>query len=128
MNHESIAVNGPQGMTSTTGGIWAAVDAATGKVLWRTADPQQTMDTVAMSEANGVVYAGSLAGTGANMYALDAATGDIKWKFDSGGAVVAGAAIVDGTVYWGTGYHTKVLGLPYAGDSHKLYAFAVPKQ
>lgn len=128
MNHESIAVNGPQGMTSTTGGIWAAVDAATGKVLWRTADPQQTMDTVAMSEADGVVYAGSLAGTGANMYALDAATGDIKWKFDSGGAVVAGAAIVDGTVYWGTGYHTKVLGLPYAGDSHKLYAFAVPKQ
>lgn len=128
LNKESIAVDQPKGTTTTKGGIWAAVDAATGKVLWRTADPQQMMDTVAMSEANGVVYAGSLAGSGANMYALDAATGEIKWSFESGGAVVAGAAIVDGTVYWGTGYHTKVLGLPYAGDKHKFYAFAVAKQ
>lgn len=128
LNHESITVNSPKGQTTTTGGIWAAVDAATGKVLWRTADPQQMMDTVAMSEANGVVYAGSLAGSGANMYALDSATGEIKWKFESGGAVVSGAAIVDGTVYWGSGYHTKNLGLPYAGDSHKLYAFSVAKQ
>ncbi|MDH6233240.1 hypothetical protein M2281_003851 [Mesorhizobium soli] len=45
----------------------------------------------------------------------------------SGGAVLSGAAIVDGTVYWGSGYHTKILGLPYAGDSHKLYAFSVAK-
>ncbi len=127
LNHESVAVTTPKGQM-TTDGIWAAVDAATGKVLWRTADPQQMMDTVAMSEANGVVYAGSLAGSGANMYALDAATGEIKWKFESGGAVVSGAAIVDGTVYWGSGYHTKILGLPYAGDSHKLYAFSVAKQ
>ncbi|MCG5071958.1 PQQ-binding-like beta-propeller repeat protein [Paraburkholderia tagetis] len=128
LNHESIAVNSPPGKTTTKGGIWAAVDAATGKVLWRTADPQEMMDTMAMSEANGVVYAGSLAGSGANMYALDASTGEIKWSFESGGAVVSGAAIVDGTVYWGSGYHTKVLGLPYAGDNHKLYAFAVAKQ
>lgn len=128
LNHESIDVNSPAGTKTTKGGIWAAVDAATGKVLWRTADPQQMMDTVAMSEANGVVYAGSLAGSGANMYALDASTGEIKWSFESGGAVVSGAAIVDGTVYWGSGYHTKVLGLPYAGDNHKLYAFSVAKQ
>jgi polyvinyl alcohol dehydrogenase (cytochrome) len=127
LNHESITVNSPKGQTTTTGGIWAAVDAATGKVLWRTADPQQMLVTVAMSEGNGVVYAGSLAGSGTNMYALDAATGEIKWKFESGGAVVSGAAIVDGTVYWGSGYHTKILGLPYPGDSHKLYAFSVAK-
>lgn len=80
-----------------------------------------------MSEANGVAYAGSLAGSGTNMYALDAATGQIKWSFESGGAVVSGAAIVDGSLCWGTGYHTKKLGLPYDGDKHKLYAFAVPK-
>ncbi|UKD13394.1 PQQ-binding-like beta-propeller repeat protein [Burkholderia aenigmatica] len=128
LNHESIDVNSPAGTKTTKGGIWAAVDAATGKLLWRTADPQQMMDTVAMSEANGVVYAGSLAGSGANMYALDASTGEIKWSFESGGAVVSGAAIVDGTVYWGSGYHTKILGLPYAGDNHKLYAFSVAKQ
>jgi polyvinyl alcohol dehydrogenase (cytochrome) len=128
LNHESITVNSPTGQATTTGGVWAAVDAATGKVLWRTADPQNMMDTVAMSEANGVVYAGSLAGSGANMYALDAATGAIKWSFESGGAVVSGAAIVDGSVYWGSGYHTKILGLPYAGDNHKIFAFAVAKQ
>jgi polyvinyl alcohol dehydrogenase (cytochrome) len=127
LKHESITVNSPSGKMTTTGGIWAAVDAATGEVLWRTADPQNTLDTVAMSEANGVVYAGSLAGSGTNMYALDAATGEIKWSFGSGGAVVSGAAIVDGSVYWGTGYHTRKLGLPYDGDKHKLYAFAVAK-
>ncbi|HEX7932716.1 MAG TPA: PQQ-binding-like beta-propeller repeat protein [Paraburkholderia sp.] len=128
LNHETITVDMPEGKSTTKGGIWAAVDAATGKVLWRTADPQEAMDTVAMSEANGVVYAGSLAGTGANMYALDAATGKIKWSFESGGAIVSGAAIADGMVYWGSGYHTKVLGLPYAGDNRKLYAFELKKQ
>lgn len=61
-------------------------------------------------------------------WALDAATGAIKWSFESGGAVVSGAAIVDGSVYWGSGYHTKILGLPYAGDNHKIFAFAVAKQ
>ena len=50
------------------------------------------------------------------MYALDAATGVIKWRFDSGGAVVAGAAVVNGTAYWGSGY--------YAARNDKLYAFA----
>lgn len=43
-------------------------------------------------------------------------------------AVVSGAAIVDGSVCWGTGYHIWFLGLPYAGDNHKLYAFSVAKQ
>ncbi|RQR33893.1 MULTISPECIES: PQQ-binding-like beta-propeller repeat protein [unclassified Burkholderia] len=126
LDGKSIDVdNGPNGQKTTKGGIWAAVDAATGKVLWRTADPQGKMDTVAMSAANGVVYAGSLAGTGASMYALDAATGEIKWSYENNGAVVSGAAIVDGSVYWGAGYHTKVLGLPYDGTSHKLYAFGL---
>ncbi|HTH60210.1 MAG TPA: PQQ-binding-like beta-propeller repeat protein [Paraburkholderia sp.] len=128
LNHVPIEVDSPDGPATTTGGLWAALDAATGKVLWRTADPQQAMDTVAMSEANGVVYAGSLAGSGSTMYALDAATGAIKWRFASGGSVVAGAAVVNGSVYWGSGYHTKGLGLGYDGHNQKLYAFAVAKQ
>jgi polyvinyl alcohol dehydrogenase (cytochrome) len=127
LDHKSIEVDTPDGKSTTTGGIWAAVDAATGKVLWRTADPQQAMDTVAMSEANGIVYAGSLAGSGTTMYALDAANGAIKWKFASGGSVVSGASVVDGTVFWGSGYHTKALGLPYDGHNQKLYAFSVAK-
>ncbi len=54
-----------------------------------------------MTVANGVVYAGSM-GSGQdanNMYALDAKTGKILWRFNSGGSVAAGAAVVDGTVY-----------------------------
>lgn len=125
-NQESVAVDAENGSQATTkGGFWAAIDAASGKVLWRTADPQMAIDTCAMSVANGVVYAGSLAGDGNNMYALDAKTGAVLWKFASGGAVASGAAIVNGTVYWGSGYQTKVIGLPYDGDNNKLFAFSV---
>jgi PQQ enzyme-like repeat protein len=38
------------------------------------------------------------------MYALDAATGAVKWAFASGGSVAGGSAVVDGPVYWGSGY------------------------
>jgi polyvinyl alcohol dehydrogenase (cytochrome) len=75
-----------------------------------------------VSSANGVVYAGS---SGGNFYAMDARTGEIKWTFPSGGAVWSGAAIVDGTVYWGSGYDTRARGLPYEGNSEKFYAFSV---
>ena len=53
------------------------------------------------------------------MYALDAATGKILWSFDSGGTVLDGPSIVDGTVYRGSGY-TKA-GTP----NNKLYAFSI---
>ncbi|WP_414476104.1 PQQ-binding-like beta-propeller repeat protein [Microvirga sp. M2] len=125
-DHLPVSVTGEDGSQATTkGGLWAAIDAATGKVVWRTADPQQAIDTCAMSVANGVVYAGSMAGSGDNMYALDADTGAVLWKFASGGAVASGASIVNGTVYWGSGYQTKVIGLPYDGDNNKFYAFSV---
>ncbi|MEV4259487.1 PQQ-binding-like beta-propeller repeat protein, partial [Spirillospora sp. NPDC049652] len=93
-----------------------ALSAADGRVLWRTPDPQGGVDMGYVSAANGVVYAGSAAGTGDNMYALDAATGDVRWRFASGGSVVGGAAVVDGTVYWGSGYHIGT-------GNDKLYAF-----
>lgn len=127
-NHVTVTLTSASGQKSTTtGGFWAAIDAATGKILWQTADPQQAIDTSMMSVADGVVYAGSIAGTGENMYALEAATGGIKWGFASGGAVASGAAIVAGTVYWGSGYYTKLaMGLPFVGKNDKLYAFAVP--
>lgn len=78
-----------------------------------------------MTVANGVVYAGSLASgqNSNNMYALDAKTGKILWDFNSGGSVVAGAAVVNGTVYWGSGYSRYGLGV----FNNKLYAFTVSK-
>ncbi len=117
LNHVKYTIVSATGKKSTTtGGFWAALDAATGKILWQTADPQLAADTDAVTVGNGVVYVGSMAATGDTMYALDAATGVIKWRFDSGGAVVSGAAVVDGTAYWGSGYH--------AAGNDKLYAFA----
>jgi polyvinyl alcohol dehydrogenase (cytochrome) len=120
--------------TTTSGGSWAALDAATGALLWQVADPQGAMDLGFVSTANGVVYAGSTAVTGNDMYALDAATGTILWAFPSGGSVVSGAAIVNGLVYWGSGF---VVGSACpgvavttqrcafgTGNNDKVYAFA----
>lgn len=104
------------GEITLTGGMWAALDAATGRILWRTPDPQGDIDMGYVTSANGVVYVGSGAGTGDNMYALDARTGAIRWRFASGGSVIAGAAVVDGSVYWGSGYHIGT-------GNNKLYAF-----
>ena len=122
------------GRRSTTGGgFWAALDAATGKILWQVADPQQAADIGFVSIANGLVYAGFTAATGDDMYVLDAATGGVLWSFASGGAVASGAAIVDGTVYWGSGYYRATRCPNGAGtlrycvvSNNKLYPFACP--
>jgi polyvinyl alcohol dehydrogenase (cytochrome) len=103
------------------------MDPATGKILWQTPDPQGAVDAGFVSVANGVVYAGSMVTAGNNMYALDAATGKILWSFASGGTVTGGAAIVDGSVYWGSGYcGTLCLGssTPVL-NNNKVYAFSL---
>ena len=87
-----------------TGGSWAALDPSNGRILWQTADPQGAPDLASVSVANGVLYGGSMAHTGDQMYALDSATGAILWRFAAGGSVVGGPAISDGTVFWGSGY------------------------
>jgi len=46
------------------------------------------------------------------------------WTFASGGSVNSGAAIVDGAVYWGSGYGVRGIGLK---PNNKLYAF-VPRE
>jgi hypothetical protein len=84
-----------------TWGAWSALDVNTGKILWQTADPNQALDMGSVSVANGLLYAPSYDG---NMHALDAATGKTLWSFQSGGAVLDGPSIVDGVVYWGSGY------------------------
>ena len=119
--------------TTTTGGFFEALDAATGRIDWQVADPQgRFLDASFVSSANGVMYAGSAAATGPDMYALEGATGQILWRYASGGAVFAGAAIVNGAVYWGTGYHTEDFGHHGLhghhgdhGDNNKLYAFTL---
>jgi polyvinyl alcohol dehydrogenase (cytochrome) len=64
------------------------------------------------------MYAGSYAG---QMYALDTITGNILWSFQSGGSVLDGPSIVDGTVYWGSGYRRIRPGI----GNNKVFAFSL---
>ncbi len=77
-----------------------------------------------MAVANGVVYACSLDSDG-HMYAMDAATGAVLWSFASGGSCNAGAAVVNGTVYWGSGYAALAGFIPGTTGNNKLFAFEV---
>src|SRR5580704_11552288 len=101
-----------------TWGAWSALDVATGKILWQTADPTPgSIDRGSVSVANGVMYVGSNSG---QMYALNTATGNILWSFASGGSVIDGPSIVDGALYWGSGYR-EIAGT----GNNKVYAFTL---
>jgi polyvinyl alcohol dehydrogenase (cytochrome) len=121
---------GPGAGTTVRGGFWAALDAATGALVWENAATKPPVSgpagTVAINTgmvtvANGVVLGGSMDANG-TMYAFNAATGQQLWSFESGGSVNSGAAVVDGNVYWGSGYANFDLGTP----NNKLYSFGVP--
>jgi polyvinyl alcohol dehydrogenase (cytochrome) len=120
----TLGGSGPYAGKTVTGGSWAALDPATGKILWQTPDPQGSFDIGFVSTANGVVYGGSVATSGTNMYALDSATGKILWSFASGGSVTGGAAIVRGSVYWGSGY-CGTLCFTAPTNNNKVYAFGL---
>jgi polyvinyl alcohol dehydrogenase (cytochrome) len=136
---EYTLVAGPRAGDVVNGGLWAALDVATGAVLWQQPDPSSALPlkgwifhptlgawlgegTFAMAMgpltvANGVLFAGSADRAG-HMYALDAASGAILWSFESGGSVVSAPTVVDGTVYWGSGYQI-------GKNNNKLFAFTL---
>jgi len=140
-NHHHIPYkltqNGMLWNTTVTGGSWAALDPSTGKILWQTADPQvETLpglgtvgvwDLAPVTVANGVLYASSMAklANQNQMFALDAATGAILWQFGAGSSVNSAPAVVDGTVYWGSGYSRS--GVEGSGN-RRLYAFSIDGQ
>jgi polyvinyl alcohol dehydrogenase (cytochrome) len=103
-----------------TGSAWNALDSTTGKILWQTPDPTQgsNFNFGSVSVANGVMYAGALDG---HMYAFDAATGKILWSYLTAGSVLGGPAIVNGIVYWGSGYARSG-----GTGNNKIYAFSLP--
>jgi polyvinyl alcohol dehydrogenase (cytochrome) len=108
----------PWGSSGATTGVWSGLDAATGQLLWETRPPNGGSTSGPVTTANGVVFGCSLDPDGW-MYALDAATGQVLWEFESGGSCLSGAAISNGTVYWGSGYSNFGFGTP----NNKLYAF-----
>ena len=121
----------PSGQAAN-GGSWAALDAATGTILWQTATPgncQSLFGTVggcmALGPAtvgNGVVYAASMDANPSDptMFALNAATGEILWSFAAGSQVNAAPAIVGDSLYWGSGYR-------FGSSNNQLYAFTLPR-
>ena len=120
----------PSGMP-WNGGSWAALGASAGKIKWQVVDPG-TSTTVPgspalalgpLTVANGVVYAPSMSGC---VYALDARSGAILWSYDTGASVNGGAAVVNGTVYWGTGYGHFPKTSPLGTGSNRLFAFSLP--
>jgi polyvinyl alcohol dehydrogenase (cytochrome) len=137
-NHHHIPYkltqNGALSNTTVTGGSWSALDPVTGKILWQTADSQLeslpgvgtvgVWDLAPVTVANGVLYASSMA-KNANqqqMFALSAATGEILWRFGAGSSVNSGPAVVNGTVYWGSGYARS--GVEGSGNN-SLFAFSL---
>lgn len=121
----------PSGI-SWNGGSWAALDPATGHFIWQVEDPG--LDPVQPGEpaitlgpvtvANGVLYCASISGM---MYALNAATGATLWSFQAAGSVNAAPAVVDGWLYWGSGYHNFPTYKPVGTASNMFYAFAMPQ-
>ncbi|MBD0255856.1 MAG: PQQ-binding-like beta-propeller repeat protein [Cytophagales bacterium] len=126
-----LMTTGPGAGTTVRGGFWAALDAATGAVVWETAaakapafgpfDGAVAINTGMVTVANGVVLAGSMDAQG-TMYAFNAATGEQLWSFLSGGSVNSGPAVVDGNVYWGSGYAN----FGFGTGNTKLYSFGLP--
>ncbi len=113
---------GPDNKTSWSGGSWAALDATTGKVIWQTPATKgkrnkPTITTGGVTIANGVLFAGTVDG---DFVALDASNGNVLWTYASGGSVIDAPSVVDGTVYWGSGYWR--IGHP----NNQIYAFTVP--
>jgi len=118
-------------------GLWSALDAATGEILWQTPEPDEPLIPYKgpqgpVTVAGGVLFGGTRTRGEHDMFALDAETGEILWRFDSGGNVDSGAAVAGGVVYWGatcpTPDDSKTYGaartfLPEGEGS--LYAFCV---
>ncbi|EWT03181.1 polyvinylalcohol dehydrogenase [Intrasporangium oryzae NRRL B-24470] len=109
----------PNGSTLPAYGSFAALDPASGQVLWQVPDPSADSPLGAVSVSNGVLYGGSMSG---HMYAFDAATGAILKDLVGEGSSNAGPAISNqGVVYWGNGYGRFGLGTP----STTFYAFSI---
>jgi len=107
--------------TVTVNGVWSGLDAVTGQILWQTTPPHGGGTSGPVTTANGIVFGCSLDALG-YMYALNAATGAVLWEFASGGSCLSGAAISNGTLYWGSGYSNFGFGTP----NNKVYAFSLP--
>ena len=119
--------------TTWNGGSWSALNAATGQIVWQVPDPNQDLINPAypamalgpVTIANGLLYCADTAGF---MYALEASSGNTLWSFRAAGSVNAAPAVVDGVLYWGSGYHNFPRVRPIGTASNAFYSFALSGQ
>jgi polyvinyl alcohol dehydrogenase (cytochrome) len=104
--------------TTTTEGVWSALDIATGHIIWQVTPLNKGSTSGPVTTANGVVFGCSLDPLG-YMYAMNAVTGTMLWRYPSGGSCLSGAAISRGAIYWGSGYSR------FGTPNNKVYAFEV---
>ncbi len=122
----------PSGMP-WNGGSWAALGVPAGNINWQVIDPGTSTVTPGapslplgpVTVANGVVYVPSMSGF---VYALDASSGATLWSYNTGASVNGGAAVVNGSVYWGSGYGHFPRMSPLGTSSNKLFAFNLPAE
>ena len=79
-----------------------ALDAATGKLLWKYKTTDQDFCITSFSSpvvVDGVVYIGSCDN---HLYALNSTTGDLLWRYETGDSVDFSPVVVNGIVYFGS--------------------------
>lgn len=91
----SVVVSGRILLVPSMGGALVALDAATGRELWRGKAGGAVFSTPHADAATNTVYFGS---ADHDVYAADLSTGRVKWRAQTGGAVFAGAATAGGVV------------------------------
>ena len=149
-NHHHIPYkltqNGVISNTTVTGGSWAALNPETGKIIWQTADPQvETLTGLTPPGAGTVGVVGPRSGDGGERHRVRRrrwpqsptatrcsrstrrparSSGGIQRR-GRPGSVNAGPAVVDGTVYWGSGYSRS--GVEGSGNN-KFFAFSIDGQ
>ena len=96
------------------GGRLNALDLDSGETVWTFTTGASFRSTPAV--AGGKLYVGG--GDSGRFHALDAATGEPLWSYETGDRLTyAAPAVVDGTVYFGTGWGTDNGGWVYALDA-----------
>jgi polyvinyl alcohol dehydrogenase (cytochrome) len=119
VGHDAASYTLPSGQTINYGS-YAALDAATGRIIWQVPDPAGARNfdngkpcnrdsprencfgaypKGAVTVANGVVYGCSTAPNGP-FYAFDAATGKMLWTYEGGVGCDTKAAAIDDAIYW----------------------------
>jgi polyvinyl alcohol dehydrogenase (cytochrome) len=125
-NRIYVSIANLYGIPTAIGGAgsWAALDPATGNILWQVGDPNGAITLGPVTVADGAVFVSSMASgaTAPTMLALKSDTGQILWSYAAGSSVNAGPAVSNGVLYLGSGYAH--LGIPPYTGNNKFFAFS----